>query len=132
MADLKKRGIFVSCAIVAMLLGLASRRYGSQLPSFFAENAGDAFWTAVVYCGMGFCVPHSRIVTRAAGTLGFAYSIELSQLYHASWIDGIRATTLGGLVLGFQFVWMDLLRYAAGTMFCIGIESGMKHLAPRR
>ena len=57
MANLKKRRVFIAFAIVAMLLGLASRRHGSSLPNFVAENAGDALWAALVYCGMSFCVP---------------------------------------------------------------------------
>ena len=129
MADSKKRGVFIAFATLAMLLGLASRRYGSSLPSFVAENAGDAFWTTLVYCGMSFCVPHAKIITRAAMTLGFAYAIEFSQLYHAPWIDSVRDTTLGGLVLGFQFVWVDLIRYAAGAMFCVTVEAGATFLS---
>ncbi len=36
-------------------------------------------------------------------SLMFCYGIEASQLYHAEWIDSMRATTLGGLVLGYGF-----------------------------
>jgi len=123
MAELKKRGVFIAFAIVAMLLGLASRRYGPSLPNFVAETAGDALWAALVYCGMSFCAPHAKIITRAAMTLGFTYAIEFGQLYHAPWIDSVRETTLGGLVLGFQFVWVDLIRYAAGVLFCVAVEA---------
>ena len=134
MADWKKRVVFVFCAIVAMALGLASRRYGSSLPEFIADNAGDACWTALVYCGISFWIPNTRILTRAGLTLAFAYAIETSQLYHAPWIDSIRATKLGGLVLGFEFVWIDFVRYAAGVLICAMIEwyrlpaSGVKTL----
>jgi hypothetical protein len=41
--------------------------------------------------------------------------IELSQFYHAPWIDSIRQNTLGGLILGFDFVWSDLACYAVGV-----------------
>ena len=41
-------------------------------------------------------------------------AVELSQLYHAPWIDSIRQTTLGGLILGFGFLWSDLACYAVG------------------
>ncbi len=126
MADWKKRGVFVAFGITAMLLGLASRRYGSSLPNFVAENAGDAFWTALVYCGISFCVPNAKTVTRAAMTLAFAYTIEITQLYHAPWIESIRETTLGGLVLGFHFVWVDLLRYAVGVLFSVAVETAAK------
>ena len=39
----------------------------------------------------------------------------MSQLYHAEWIDNIRATTLGGLVLGYGFLWSDLVAYTIGV-----------------
>jgi hypothetical protein len=41
------------------------------------------------------------ILVRAAISLAFAFLVEISQFYHAPWIDSIRQTTLGGLVLGF-------------------------------
>ena len=45
----------------------------------------------------------------------FAYSIELSQLYHATWLDQIRHTRAGGLILGYGFLWSDLLCYGIGV-----------------
>ena len=47
---------------------------------------------------------------------GFSLMIELSQLYHAPWIDAIRRTRLGGLVLGYGFLWSDLACYAVGVV----------------
>ncbi len=47
--------------------------------------------------------------------LTFSLCIEVSQLYHASWIDTVRGTRVGGLVLGYGFLWSDLARYAAGV-----------------
>ena len=44
--------------------------------------------------------------------------VEAGQLYKAPWLDSIRRTTLGGLALGFDFVWSDLACYAAGV--CLG------------
>lgn len=122
MSESRKRACYATCALLAMIAGLGSRRYGSHLPSFLAENAGDAFWTALVFCGFSFMIPNAKLATRAALTIGFAYAIEISQLYQAPWINSIRQTTLGGLVLGFQFVWVDLVRYAAGVVLCVGVE----------
>ena len=39
----------------------------------------------------------------------------MNQLYHAPWIDSIRHTTLGGLILGFDFVASDLACYVVGV-----------------
>jgi hypothetical protein len=43
-------------------------------------------------------------------------------LYHANWIDTIRKTTLGGLILGYGFLWSDLLAYAIGIAAGVIIE----------
>jgi hypothetical protein len=47
--------------------------------------------------------------------LAFAWGVEFSQLYHAPWIDAVRATLPGRLVLGTTFNWPDLLAYALGV-----------------
>ncbi len=46
----------------------------------------------------------------------FAWSIEFLQLYHAPWIDMIRSTRLGRLVLGRTFNSPDLIAYFVGIM----------------
>jgi hypothetical protein len=48
--------------------------------------------------------------------LGVAWGVEFSQLYHAPWIDAIRATLPGKLVLGNTFNWPDLPAYAVGIV----------------
>ena len=36
----------------------------------------------------------------------------VGQLYHAPWIDSVRQTTLGGLVLENGYLWTDLVCYS--------------------
>ena len=48
----------------------------------------------------------------------------MSQLYHAPWIDAIRDTLPGALVLGYGFLWSDLACYAAGVALGAGVEAG--------
>ncbi len=50
------------------------------------------------------------------------FLIEFSQLYQAEWINEIRKTRLGGLILGFGFLWSDLVSYAVGGMMGLGLE----------
>ncbi len=54
--------------------------------------------------------------------MAFSVAIELSQLYHAPWIDSIRQTTLGGLILGFGFLWSDLACYAVGVVLGVLVD----------
>ena len=50
------------------------------------------------------------------------YAIEGSQLCHAPWIDTIRHTRLGALVLGYGFLWSDIICYTVGAALCGGLE----------
>jgi hypothetical protein len=54
--------------------------------------------------------------------MAFSGLIEVSQLYHASWIDSVRHTTIGGLIQGFGFLWSDLACYAVGVGLGATIE----------
>jgi hypothetical protein len=62
--------------------------------------------------------------TRKVGLIGltFSFIIEISQLYQSPWINNIRKTRLGGLVLGFGFLWSDIVCYLIGIGMGILIE----------
>jgi hypothetical protein len=65
-------------------------------------------------------------------TVGISLVVELSQLYHASWIDTIRSTTLGHLVLGSGFDAIDLLWYIAGVGIGVLSEIGLSRFARKQ
>jgi len=109
---------YLALAFGTMILGLASRSDELVLPEFIAIHAGDALWALLVFWLVRALKPSLPALHSAFITLGFAYFIEFSQFYHAPWIDAIRSTTLGGLVLGFGFQLSDLIRYFVGV--CIG------------
>ena len=52
-------------------------------------------------------------------------SIEVSQLYHPAWLDAVRATRLGGWLLGFGFLASDLACYTAGVALAVIVERGL-------
>ena len=97
-----------------MLLGLASRRYASGLPGWVGAYAGDALWALLVYWLVGLARPRWSGRQQALAAGGFALLIELSQLWQAPWLQALRHTTLGALVLGQGFLWSDLACYAVG------------------
>ena len=111
---IRTRFVYLIAAIVVVIAGLASRRYRGQLPAFLAEYAGDTLWALMLFLLVSTLLAGRPILTRAASSLALAFLIEISQLYHAQWIDSIRQTTLGGLVLGFGFLWTDLVCYSVG------------------
>ncbi len=123
----RKRNPVLWVVMIALVvaLGLGSRRYAGHLPGFVAAYAGDTLWALVTFLGIGLLLPRASTWRVALLAMSFSAAIEVSQLYHAPWIDSIRHTTLGGLVLGYGFVWSDLACYALGVglgmLFEIGI-----------
>ena len=85
-----------------------------QMPAFLAEYAGDTLWALMLFLLVSTLLAGRPIPARAAISFAIAFLVEISQLYHAPWIDSIRQTSLGGLVLGFGFLWTDLVCYSAG------------------
>ena len=111
----RHRLLYLALIAIVIALGLASRKYRPELPEIIGEFAGDTLWALMVFLGIGFLLPGLSTLRTAALALLFAFAIETSQLYHAPWIDSIRATTLGHLVLGDTFVWSDFACYVAGV-----------------
>src|SRR5689334_11361427 len=81
-------------------LGLATRTYSQWFPSFVARYGGDVLWATMVFWLVALCMRRASTVFVAAITIGIACAVEVSQLYHAAWIDAIRATRIGALALG--------------------------------
>ncbi len=120
-----RRNRLTRLALIALViaLGLGSRRFGQSLPAFVATYAGDTLWALLVYLGIGLILSRGSTWRVAALAMSFSVMIEVSQLYHAPWIDSIRGTTLGALVLGQGFLWSDLACYAVGIGLGVLIES---------
>jgi hypothetical protein len=112
--------LLIGCAVVP--LGLASRRYATFLPEFIATYAGDTLWAVMVFLGFDFIFRRWSILRVSAAALVLSYADEVSQLYHAPWIDNLRLTWLGGLVLGFGFLWSDILCYTIGVILAALVE----------
>ncbi|MEY8348085.1 DUF2809 domain-containing protein [Bacillus cereus] len=117
----RNRLLYAVLTITVIILGLGSRKFAYVLPGLINSYLGDALWALMVFIGFGFLFHKMETKKVALLSLLFCYGIEMSQLYHAEWIDSIRATTLGGLVLGYGFLWSDVLAYTIGVgmgMFC--------------
>jgi hypothetical protein len=110
----RNRVLYALLAIAVVAAGLLWRSGLIPLPPWLSNNGGDALWALTVFVGCGFLLPRVSTLTPALLALIFAWGVEFSQLYHAPWIDAVRATLPGRLVLGTTFNWPDLPAYAAG------------------
>ncbi|EDM34807.1 hypothetical protein PBAL39_02885 [Pedobacter sp. BAL39] len=96
--------------VLTIILGLLSRQM-----SFVPLATGDVLWAIMMFLIIRFLFVGSSLKFVAFVALLVCYLVELSQLYHAAWIDKIRANTLGALVLGRGFLWTDLIAYTIGV-----------------
>ena len=118
MLGTRKGLIYLSFVIVVVILGLSSRLFSTYLPRWVNLYLGDSLWALMIFLTIGLIFKARDTKWVAVVALVFCYSIEVSQLYHSQWIDTIRNTRIGGLVLGRGFLWSDLISYL------IGIEIG--------
>ena len=110
----RSRPIYALAVVLVIGIGLLWRSGLLALPNFIAKYGGDSLWALVVFLCFGFVSPRTSTVRIGFIALCFAWSVEFLQLYHAHWIDGIRSTRLGRVVLGTTFNSPDLLAYVVG------------------
>lgn len=120
------RAVTLVLAVLVLLLGLASRSKSVPWPSFFAAYAGDALWALLVFLLLRFLAPTRPVLHVAAAALAFSFAVELSQLYQAPWLNAVRRTLPGRLVLGAGFLWSDLVCYTAGVLAGLGLDSALR------
>ena len=111
----RSRVLYAGLALAVVAAGLLWRADFMPLPPWLSNNGGDALWALMVFVGFGFLLPRASTLNLALLAVAFSWGVELSQLYHAPWIDAIRATLPGRLVLGSTFNWPDLAAYAVGV-----------------
>ncbi|BBH22830.1 hypothetical protein Back11_41750 [Paenibacillus baekrokdamisoli] len=119
---MKARMVYLAAAVVVIVLGLGSRKFPDSLPEFISSNAGDALWAIMIYLGVRAIGINKSRGFAAGVSLIFCFAIEFSQLYQADWINSIRSTLLGALVLGKGFLFVDLVRYTVGIMIAFVVD----------
>ena len=108
--------VALSLAIVTPL-GFATRCYSGPGHLWFNHYGGgvlyEVFWILVV-----FGIWPRREWTRriAAGVLAATGALEFLQLWHPWFLEQIRATFLGKILIGTTFVWWDFPHYLLGCV----------------
>jgi hypothetical protein len=114
---IKRRLAYFLLIVVVIMLGLASRR-----TAIVPIIVGDILWASMMFLMVRFVLVYKTIIRVSLIALTLCYLIEISQLYHRPWIDYIRNTTFGALVLGHGFLWSDIIAYTIGVSICAVIE----------
>ncbi|MFD0589507.1 DUF2809 domain-containing protein [Paenibacillus sp. GCM10027627] len=122
----------MAVTMLVLAAGLSTRIWGDRLPPFVASHFGDALWAAMIYCGLRAIGTRKRMGWALLLSLLFCLGIETTQLYQAEWMNQIRNTVLGGLVLGRGFLTVDLVRYTAGIVVFYGLDVFLDNIRRKR
>jgi len=124
----RRRLAFLAAAVATIGVGLLVHWGGGALDRALRDVLGDALWAAMMAWWIGAAAPRARLTIRSAAAYAVCVAVETSQLYHAPWLDALRATRAGHLVLGSGFDPRDLLAYALGVVAAALLEAVVKQL----
>ena len=113
--------IYLPLVLLIIAIGIPSRLWPQHFPDWYVTYAGDFLWSMVVY----FLIANVfRLAPKIAfiSALLFAYAIEVSQLFHPEWLDAIRSIKIFALILGFGFLWSDIIAYTLGITLSFIID----------
>ena len=116
------RGIYVVLAAATLVIGLLVHLAGTGLHPAVRDVLGDALWTTMMLWWVSVVAPRAPLLARGAVALSISFIVEVSQLYHAGWIDSLRRTLPGHLVLGSGFDPRDLLAYTGGALAAMCLD----------
>ncbi|MFK7775845.1 MAG: DUF2809 domain-containing protein, partial [Saprospiraceae bacterium] len=106
--------------ILTIGVGLFSR--SRFIPMLIYPYLGDLLYCLMYYWIIGFLFPKMSYVKVLLGAMAICFAIEISQLVRVDWLNEIRNTTFGKLVLGNGFLWSDLVCYTLGGLLGVGLE----------
>jgi hypothetical protein len=104
--------------------GLALRGFGLQLglPGPVVKYGGSLLWGAMVYFLVAIRASGRSRTALALTALAIAVCVELVRLVHTPWLDALRLTTAGALLLGRIFSVWNMVAYAAGILCALGLD----------
>ena len=119
----RNRLSYAVAVVIVIIAGLASRKFVNLFPVWVSTYPGDILWAFMVFLLFGFFCNRISTLKIAGYSILISFGIEITQLYHATWIDGIRKTLFGRLILGSSFSWQDLVCYTLGIFIGIIAEA---------
>lgn len=110
----RSRKIYSFLIFITIIFGLLSR--SKFIPDDLYLYLGDYLYTIMYFFIFGFLFPEKDSWKIAVYSILFCYLIEASQFIQASWINHIRSYKIGGLILGYGFLWSDMMCYTLGGL----------------
>lgn len=118
MTRLKHKLSKIILIIIIIPLGLLSKQYHGLGASWINDFSGDilyeVFWCLFLSL---FFVPSRQVILKIAMSVFIITCIiEISQLWQTGFLIWIRSHTIGKLLLGTTFSWLDFPHYLLGCV----------------
>ena len=127
-----RRVVYFLLFIFFIWLALATRHHPQWFYPVIAKYGGDTIWAGDFLFLLRVIFPQANLLTLGICNYLFGVADEVSQLWHTPWLDAIRKTTLGKLMLGLGFLWSDIICYAVGTVIAIALAIFIDKLTKER
>jgi hypothetical protein len=113
----RPRAAVAGLLALVIAVGVASRlgARAAHLPLLLGKEFGDALWSVMFYLLLLLARPRAPVLTAAVLAMAVASAIECLKLWHAPWLDALRAGRFAGFLLGHTFLWRDFVSYAVGV-----------------
>jgi len=111
-----RRLIYLVLFVFFTWLAIATRTHSTWFHPFIAEYGGDTIWAGMFLFFLRIFFTKTKLWKLALICFALGVADETLQLYQAPWIESIRHTRIGGLMLGFGFLWSDIICYAVGII----------------
>lgn len=124
----RRRWAIAALLAIVVAAGVGSRTITGGVP-WVGKEFGGVLWAMMFYLGLLLMFPRLRPAATAAAALLLSAGTEFLQLYRAPWIDALRATRVGGFVLGSVFGWHDVACYVVGSILAFAADVGIARRA---
>ncbi|MFK7970906.1 MAG: DUF2809 domain-containing protein [Bacteroidia bacterium] len=110
-----KRLQYFLLTLITIGVGLFSRT--RFIPELIYPYLGDFLYTLMFYFLFAFLFPKNAPKYHLMLSIGLCFLIEICQLNQSTMMLEIRSSWLGGMILGHEFLWTDLVSYSLGGLF---------------
>jgi hypothetical protein len=126
----RNRLVYSFLLLITILLGLLSR--SGIIPEMIYPYLGDYLYALMWFLIVGLIFTKTEPLKVALISVLLCYFIECTQLSQADWINTIRSYKMGGLILGYGFLWSDMISYTLGGITGFLLEKANGINTPRR
>ncbi len=116
-----RRIVYFILFIFLIWLALATRNHPQWFHPFIAKYGGDTIWAGMSFFFLRMVFVKASLWKLALIAFVLGCMLEVTQLYHGEWIESIRATKIGGILIGYGFLWSDIVCYGVGVILAVVI-----------